>query len=141
MAERGLAGSSLSGGSRIVDANGNPVVLTGLSWFGLETASYAPHGLWARSLDSLLDQIVELGFNTIRLPYCNQLFDPTSLPNGMRTSISLRLFSRAPSTCRHFPFPPRRFSGMGTCSLPERYAPVSEAGLSMIASTGPSATT
>jgi endoglucanase len=32
-------------GSDIVDAEGNPVRLTGINWFGLETANYAPHGL------------------------------------------------------------------------------------------------
>jgi endoglucanase len=75
-------------GHRILDANGNQVVLTGLNWFGLETESFAPHGLWARNLDSILDQIVELGFNTIRLPYSNQLFDPSSIPNGINYELN-----------------------------------------------------
>jgi endoglucanase len=75
-------------GSQIVDSLGNPVILTGINWFGLETESYAPHGLWARSLDSILDQIVELGFNTIRLPYSNQLLDPTSQPNGINYELN-----------------------------------------------------
>jgi endoglucanase len=44
-------------GSRILDANGNHIIITGISWFGLETENYAPHGLWARSLDSFLDQM------------------------------------------------------------------------------------
>ena len=70
-------------GNRILDSNGNPVLITGISWFGLETENYAVHGLWARSLPDFLDQIVEMGFNTIRLPYSNQLFDPSSLPNGI----------------------------------------------------------
>jgi endoglucanase len=75
-------------GNRILDANGNPVIVTGISWFGLETENYAPHGLWARSLDSFLDQIVELGFNTIRLPYSSQLLDPASLPNGINYDLN-----------------------------------------------------
>lgn len=75
-------------GHRILDSNGNQVVLTGLNWFGLETESYAPHGLWARNLESILDQIVELGFNTIRLPYSNQLFDPSSIPNGINYELN-----------------------------------------------------
>src|SRR5689334_22083136 len=33
-------------GGRIVDAHGNEVVLTGVNWFGLETGTFAPHGLW-----------------------------------------------------------------------------------------------
>jgi endoglucanase len=75
-------------GNRILDSNGNPVIFTGINWFGLETESYAPHGLWARSLDSILDQIVDLGFNTIRLPYSNQLFDPASKPNSVNYEIN-----------------------------------------------------
>jgi endoglucanase len=66
-----------------VDANGQEVRITGVNWFGLETNNFAPHGLWARSLTDMLDQVVALGFNTIRLPYSNQLFDPTSRPNGI----------------------------------------------------------
>ncbi len=75
-------------GSRILDANGKPVIVSGISWFGLETENFAPHGLWARSLDSFLDQIVALGFNTIRLPYSNQLLDPSSQPNGINYDLN-----------------------------------------------------
>jgi endoglucanase len=75
-------------GGLILDSQGRPVLVTGLSWFGLETDNYAPHGLWARSLDSLLDQIVAMGFNTIRIPYSNQLFDPGSVPNGINYDLN-----------------------------------------------------
>jgi len=70
-------------GAQIVDENDHPVRLTGLSWFGLETANYAPHGLWSRSMSSMLDQIQQLGYNTIRVPYSNQLFDRGSTPNSV----------------------------------------------------------
>lgn len=70
-------------GSRLVDTDGREVHLTGVNWFGLETGTFAPHGLWAGSLDSMLDQIIQAGFNTIRLPYSNQLFDPSSKPNDI----------------------------------------------------------
>ena len=42
-------------GREIVDANNRPVRLTGINWFGLETTNYAPHGVWTRSLGSMLD--------------------------------------------------------------------------------------
>jgi endoglucanase len=70
-------------GGDIVDAQGRIVHITGVNWFGLETGTFAPHGLWARGLDDMLDQIVQAGFNTIRLPFSNQLFDPSSTPNGI----------------------------------------------------------
>lgn len=75
-------------GNLILDSKGKPVLVTGISWFGLETENYAPHGLWARSLQSFLDQIVKLGFNTIRLPYSNQLFDSSSVPNGINFDLN-----------------------------------------------------
>ena len=70
-------------GGSIVDAQGRTVHITGVNWFGLETGTFAPHGLWARGLNDMLDQIVQAGFNTIRLPYSDQLFDPSSTPNGI----------------------------------------------------------
>src|SRR3990172_1921102 len=70
-------------GNKIVDARGNEVHLTGVNWFGLETGTFSPHGLWERNWEDMLDQIAALGYNSIRLPYSNQLFDPLSLPEGI----------------------------------------------------------
>jgi len=60
---------------KLVDLNGQEVRLTGVNWFGFETESCAPYGLATRSWQSMLDQIKSSGFNTIRLPYSNQLID------------------------------------------------------------------
>jgi aryl-phospho-beta-D-glucosidase BglC (GH1 family) len=70
-------------GNQILDANNQPVKISGVNWFGLETANYCPHGLWSRSYQSMMDQMKQLGFNTIRLPYCNQAFDSGSTPNSI----------------------------------------------------------
>ena len=70
-------------GSQIVDAQGQVVRLTGINWFGLETANYAPHGLWSHSMAFYLDLVKNQGYNCIRLPYCSQLFDAGSTPNGV----------------------------------------------------------
>src|SRR5262245_56995583 len=61
----------------LVDVSGRPVRLVGVSWAGFETQSFAPHGLNVRNYQDMLNQMAHLGFNTIRLPYSNQLFDPT----------------------------------------------------------------
>lgn len=60
----------------LVDMGGHEVRLTGVNWFGLETEAFAPHGLWTRDLRDMLDQIRSSGFNTIRLPFSNQLLEP-----------------------------------------------------------------
>ncbi|MDO9486525.1 MAG: cellulase family glycosylhydrolase [Actinomycetota bacterium] len=59
---------STSGG-RIVDADGDTVTLQGVNWFGMETATHAPHGLWSRDYRDMLQQIAGLGFNVVRIPF------------------------------------------------------------------------
>src|SRR5579859_4122190 len=70
-------------GAKLVDGQGQEVRITGVNWFGLETDTFAPHGLWARNYGDMLDQIAAAGFNTIRIPYSNQLFDAASTPKGI----------------------------------------------------------
>src|SRR5262245_42099439 len=62
-------------GGKLVDAAGREVRLTGVNWSGLETGAFAPIGLWSHTIEETLDQIVAVGFNTLRLPYSNQLFE------------------------------------------------------------------
>ncbi|MGH3992442.1 MAG: glycoside hydrolase family 5 protein, partial [Pseudonocardiaceae bacterium] len=70
-------------GRQLLDANNQPVRMTGINWFGLETANYTPHGLWTRSYRDMLDQIKGLRYNTLRLPFSSQLFDAGSTPNSI----------------------------------------------------------
>ena len=70
-------------GNQIVDASGNGVKIAGVNWFGMESDRYAPHGLHARNYKDMMDQMEDLGFNTIRLPFSDQLFDSGSTPNGI----------------------------------------------------------
>lgn len=53
-------------GARLMNAQNQEVRITGVNWFGLETDSFAPHGLWARNYGDMLDQIAGAGFNTVR---------------------------------------------------------------------------
>lgn len=70
-------------GAQILDANNQPVRIAGVNWFGFETNTYVVHGLQDRGYKSMLDQMKSLGYNTIRLPYSNQLFDSSSKPTGI----------------------------------------------------------
>ncbi|HEY8463182.1 MAG TPA: cellulase family glycosylhydrolase [Bacillota bacterium] len=56
--------------------------LTGVNWFGFETGNAVAHGLWARDYKSVLQQIRDLGFNCIRLPWCNDML--TKTPNSIQ---------------------------------------------------------
>ncbi|MGI0490643.1 cellulase family glycosylhydrolase [Alkalinema pantanalense CENA528] len=55
--------------SEILDAQGRTVLLRGVNWFGLETETHAPHGLWERDYVDVITQIKQMGYNVIRLPY------------------------------------------------------------------------
>jgi endoglucanase len=67
------------------------VRLTGVNWSGLETNGFAPIGLRTRKIDDMLDQIAAAGFNTIRLPYSNQLLEPTTRPKAVNFSLNPQL--------------------------------------------------
>ncbi len=75
-------------GTQIVDAAGNVIRLTGLVWRGFEAADHIVHGLWARSCTGMLDQIVNLGYNVIRLPWSDKLLDPASTVTGISTILN-----------------------------------------------------
>jgi endoglucanase len=60
-------------GNKLMDDNGNEARLTGINWFGFETSNQSPHGLWARDYRSMLRQIADLGFNTVRIPWANAI--------------------------------------------------------------------
>ncbi len=76
---------------RIVDRFGRPVTISGINWFGMETAQYAPQGLDQRAMDDILAQMRSLGFNTIRLPYSDQIFEQTSMPTGINYQLNPQL--------------------------------------------------
>ncbi len=78
-----VSGFLHTSGNQILDENNQVVRIAGVNWFGLETSNFVPHGLWTRSYQSMMDQMKELGFNTIRLPFSDQLFDAGSVPNGI----------------------------------------------------------
>jgi endoglucanase len=78
-------------GNQILDLNGQLVRIAGISWFGLETNTYAPHGLWIRSHTDMLNHIKSAGYNTIRLPFSNQLFEHNSIPSGIDARVNADL--------------------------------------------------
>lgn len=79
----GPAGFLSTHGNQIVDANGHAVRITGINWFGMESSTYTPHGMWARNWSAMMDQMADLGFNTIRLPFSLEALQPGKVPNGI----------------------------------------------------------
>jgi len=78
-------------GNQIVDSEGRTVRIAGVSWFGLESNNFTPHGLWTRRYTSMMDQIKEAGFNTIRLPFCNELLHTDKAPTSINYALNPEL--------------------------------------------------
>jgi fibronectin type 3 domain-containing protein len=87
-------------GGNIVDSTGKVIRLTGLNWFGLDTADESLHGLWAHGMNWYLDNIVvKYGFNCLRVPYSSAILDSSTahinyqvidvLPNDIAANPSL----------------------------------------------------
>jgi endoglucanase len=67
-------GASISGG-RIINDQGQRITIKGVNWFGFETETRVVHGLWARSMTDMLDQMKSIGFNAVRVPFCPATFN------------------------------------------------------------------
>jgi endoglucanase len=77
------AGYWHTSGRDILDSNNQPVRIAGVNWFGFETNNYVVHGLWSRDYKSMMDQMKSLGYNTIRLPYSDDIFKAGTVPNSI----------------------------------------------------------
>ncbi|MEV8602676.1 cellulase family glycosylhydrolase [Streptomyces griseoviridis] len=77
------AGYWHTSGRQILDAAGQPVRIAGINWFGFETSNNVVHGLWSRDYKSMIDQMRTLGYNTIRLPYSDDIFKSGAVPNSI----------------------------------------------------------
>jgi len=71
-----------------VDASGNPVRLTGINWFGFETGNEVPHGLWQRGYKDMLDQVKALGFNTLRIPFSEQMLATNAATQSINFNVN-----------------------------------------------------
>jgi aryl-phospho-beta-D-glucosidase BglC (GH1 family) len=57
-----------------------------VNWFGFETANRVVHGLWSRDYRSMLQQVRDLGFNSLRIPWSNAILESGSMPNSITFS-------------------------------------------------------
>ncbi len=86
-------------GNQIVDAGGHPVRITGINWFGFETTNEIFHGLWIRGYKEALDQIKQLGFNTLRIPFSNQMLLAGAATDSINFTANPDLTGLTPLQC------------------------------------------
>ena len=66
--------------NQILTEENVPFRFKAVNWFGGEGSNYTPHGTWQRSYQSIIDQIKEMGFNCIRLPFSGDTFTTGRMP-------------------------------------------------------------
>lgn len=62
-------------GATIRDAHGQVVRLTSVNWFGFDEGEYVAGGLERVPLEDLVKTIHRMGFNSVRLPWANQVLE------------------------------------------------------------------
>ena len=62
-----MTGWSTAGAS-ILTPSARPYVISGVTWYGIETPQYVPYGLNVSNYTAILDQIKANEFNTLRIP-------------------------------------------------------------------------
>jgi endoglucanase len=70
-------------GNRIYDSQGHTVRIAGINWYGFETTDEVAHGLWSQDYHTIINDIKNLGYNTIRIPFSNQMVEKTIVPSGV----------------------------------------------------------
>ena len=79
------AGYWHTSGNQILDSAGTPVRIAGINWYGFETQDAIAHGLWAQDYHAVVDDIRNLGYNTIRIPFSNQMVEKPVVPTNFST--------------------------------------------------------
>jgi endoglucanase len=73
-------------GNQILDSAGHPVRIAGINWYGFETPDEIAHGLWVQDYHSIINDIKNLGYNTIRIPFSNQMIETPIVPQNLSFS-------------------------------------------------------
>jgi len=62
-------------GYQILDSKNRPVRLTSVNWYGFDQKEFVAGGLDHAPLAKIIEQILALGVNSVRLPWANETFE------------------------------------------------------------------
>src|SRR5215210_8929903 len=69
-------------GNKIMAPSGAEFRISGINWYGFETSDNIAHGLWTKDYTVVVDQIKQYGYNTIRIPFSNAMWELNPVPNS-----------------------------------------------------------
>jgi endoglucanase len=75
-------------GNQILDSNNQPVRIAGLNWYGFETTDELIHGLWAQDYHTIINELKSNGYNTIRMPFSNQMVETPINPTNFTQNVN-----------------------------------------------------
>lgn len=70
-------------GVQLLDTNNKPVRIAGINWYGFETTRAVAGGLTSQDYKTILQTIKTQGYNTIRIPFSNQMVETPSVPSSI----------------------------------------------------------
>lgn len=80
------AGYWHTSGAQILDANNTAVRIAGINWYGFETSDMVAHGLDKQDYKAILQAIKDQGYNTVRIPFSNQMIENPTVPSQVHYS-------------------------------------------------------
>ena len=81
-------------GRTILDAQNERLRLAGFNWNGAEGPDFVPSGLDKQPVDAIARRIAELGFNSVRLVWSNELVRKNPLIAAERLNANPELFGK-----------------------------------------------
>ncbi len=78
----GGSGGWTTSGTKILAPNGSQYIISGINWYGFETPDYVAHGLWSFDISTILNLAKSYGYNTLRIPYSNQMWESNPIPQN-----------------------------------------------------------
>jgi endoglucanase len=78
----------------IVDANGQRLKLAAVNWYGAESATLIPDGLAHNDRREIARLVRAMGFNSVRIPWCNELVATNPVVDAARVSANPDLTGR-----------------------------------------------
>jgi endoglucanase len=75
-------------GASIDDASGRQVKLDCVNWYGSESVDFVAGGLKYESAATIISEIVSMGFDCVRLPYSNQMWESNPIVSSNLTTAN-----------------------------------------------------
>ncbi len=78
-------------GPYIVDSHGHRVRLNAVNWYGAEGEDYVVLGLESQPLSTIVNEIKSRGFNAVRLPWSNEMYESNPVVGNYALTANTRL--------------------------------------------------